>query len=431
MGNSMTYQTALYTTRRQRLAEKAGEGLILIDASGLAPDPALYDRNLYYLTGLADRNAYLLLAPQGIMVERLETRSGPELMRGRRVYEILFVSKPSAREAFMDGGGFTLDLIREQTGVDRVYELSSFDSMLEGALADQTTLWLNSPSVPRLGQPLTAYLALIERIRQRYYWVQLKNIAPTIHQMRFIKDSYEIQCLREAFEIHTTIYEAVMRALKPGVNEAMGQAIFDYEVQLRGERVSSMGSEHYAASIIVGSGPNAVIPHYMDNRRTIEDGDLVLIDSGVSVEGYFSDITRTFPANGRFTPRQRELYAMVLEALYTAIETMKPGSTLLDAHQAVYEVFKRYDVAQYSYGNCGHPVGLSIHDPNGRYADDREQVFEPGVVVVIEPFLMLPDEGIGIRIEDGVVITETGHEILAGPPREIEAVEELCRRGYK
>jgi Xaa-Pro aminopeptidase len=423
-----TDRTALFTARRQRLSQRAGTGLILIDSSGLAPDTALYDRNLYYLTGLTDRNAYLLLAPQGVRVERLETRSGPELMRGRRVHEILFVTQPGAREAFMDGEAPTLDTIRDQSGVDRVYDLSRLDMILESALADQGTLWLNSPSVPRLGQPLTTYLSLIERIRQRFYWVQLKNIAPQIHQMRFVKDAYEIRCLREAFEIHTSIFESIMRALKPGVNESKGQAIFDYEVRLRGDRVSSMGSEHYAASIIVGSGPNATIPHYMDNHRTIEDGDLVLIDSGVGVEGYFSDITRTFPANGRFTPRQRDLYAIVLEALYTAIDTMKPGSTLLEAHQAVYDVFKRHDVAQYSYGNCGHPVGLSIHDPHGRYADDREQIFEPGVVLVIEPFLMLPDEGIGIRIEDGVLITETGHEILSGPPREIDAVEDLCRR---
>lgn len=423
-----TEQTALYMARRRRLSEKVGTGLILLDSSGLAPDPALYDRNLYYLTGLADRHAYLLLAPQGVMVERLETRSGPELMRGRRAHEILFVTQPDAREAFMDGAAPTLETIRARTGVDRVYDLSRLDPILEGALMDQDTLWLNSASVPRLGQPLTAYLSLIERIRQRFYWVQLKNIAPQIHQMRFVKDAHEIRCLREAFEIHTSIFEAIMRALKPGVNESQGQAIFDYEVLLRGDRVSSMGSEHYAASVIVGSGPNAAIPHYMDNHRTIGDGDLVLIDSGVGVEGYFSDITRTFPANGHFTPRQRELYSIVLEALYAAIDTMKPGSTLLEAHQAVYDVFKRYDVAQYGYGNCGHPVGLSIHDPHGRYADDREQPFEPGVVLVIEPFLMLPHEGIGIRIEDGVLITETGHEIMAGPPREIDAVEELCRQ---
>ncbi|HML21160.1 MAG TPA: aminopeptidase P N-terminal domain-containing protein [Aggregatilinea sp.] len=420
--------TARYIARRRALLDRIGSGLILIDSSGLSPDPSLYDRNLRYLTGLADRNAYLLLAPQGIMVERLETRTGPELMRGRRVHEILFVAEPGAREAFMDGVSVSLDAIREQTGVDRVYDLGQLEPMLAVVLMDQDTLWLNSPYAPRLNEPLTSYLSLIERIRQRFYWVQLKNIASQIHQMRFVKDALEVECLRRAFEIHTEVFESIMRALKPGTTEALGQAIFDYEVCVRGEPVTSMGSEHYASSVIVGSGPNAAIPHYMANQRVIQDGDLVLIDSGVSYNGYSSDITRTFPANGRFTPRQRALYAVVLEALYAAIDTMKPGSTMLEAHQAVYDTLKRYDLAQYSYGNCGHPVGLSIHDPNGRYADDREQPFEPGVVVVIEPFILLPDEGIGIRIEDGVLITDSGHEILAGPAREIDAVEALCRR---
>ncbi|MBN2305429.1 MAG: aminopeptidase P family protein [Anaerolineae bacterium] len=105
-------------------------------------------------------------------------------------------------------------------------------------------------------------------------------------------------------------------------------------------------------------------------------------ESVLCVDGYSADITRTFPANGRFSPRQRDLYAIVLEALYAAVATMKPGSTLLESHRAVYDVFKRHGVAQYSYGNCGHPVGLSIHDPHGRYTDDREQPFKPGVVLV-------------------------------------------------
>ncbi len=101
---------------------------------------------------------------------------------------------------------------------------------------------------------------------------------------------------------------------------------------------------------------------------------------------------------------------------------------MLEAHQAVYDVFKQYGVECYSYGNCGHPVGLNIHDPNGRYFDDREQPFLPGVVLVIEPFLTIPEEGMGIRIEDGVLITESGHEVLAGPPKEIDEVEALCSR---
>ena len=420
--------TTIYRQRRRRLMEQIGNGIILMDGSGRAPDRTLQDRNLEYLTGVQETNAYLLLAPNGVRVERLETRGGPELMRGHLVQEILFVDAKDARAAFMDGAGSTKESLQTLSGVDRVYDLAKLNEILPSALPTTDTLWLNTPSLPPFGQPATAYMQFIEQIRQRYYWLQLRNIAAKIHELRFVKDDYEVASLREAFEIHTAIFEQIMRTIKPGDNEALALAIFDYEVTIRGDHVTSMGAEDYTASLIVAAGKNAAIPHYMENNQIVKDGDLVLIDSGVSVNGYSSDITRTFPANGRFTPRQRELYAIVLEALYAAIDTMKPGSTMLQAHQAVYDVFKRYGVAEYSYGNCGHPVGLSIHDAHARYPDDREQPFAPGVVVVIEPFLMLPEEGLGIRIEDGVLITPTGHELLAGPAREIKDVEELCRR---
>lgn len=415
--------------RRKRLLENTGTGVILVDSSGVSPDSNLWDKNLYYLSGVPARNAYLLIVPEGVRVEHAETRGGPELYQGRLVHEILFVEERSPQAAFMDGPGPTLESILQTSGVDRVYPISHMNAILQRALMAADTLWLNTPATPAIDQPLTPHLDFVRRLRERYYWLNFRNVATPIHLLRFVKDDYEIASLRQAFEIQCRIFEQIMRALKPGTNESLGQAIFDYEIQTAPENVShGMGDDLYEASIIVGSGRNSAIPHYVHNNRVIQDGDLVLIDSGVAVNGYTADITRTFPANGRFSPRQRELYEMVLEAEKAAIATMRPGSTMREAHQAVYNVFCKYGVEQYSYGNCGHPVGLNIHDPNGRYADDRDQPFVPGVVVVIEPFLMLPDEGIGIRIEDGVLITETGHEVLSGPPREVHEVEALCRR---
>lgn len=415
--------------RRKRLLENTGTGVILVESSGVSPDSNLWDKNLYYLTGIPARNAYLLIVPDGVRVEHAETRGGPELYQGRLVHEILFVEERSPQAAFMDGPGPTLESIHQTSGVDRVYPISYMNAILQRALMAADTLWLNTPATPAIDQPLTPHLDFVRRLRERYYWLNFRNVATPIHLLRFVKDDYEIASLRQAFETQCRIFEQIMRALKPGTNESLGQAIFDYEIQTAPENVShGMGDDLYEASIIVGSGQNSAIPHYVHNNRVIQDGDLVLIDSGVAVNGYTADITRTFPANGRFSPRQRELYEMVLEAEKAAIATMRPGSTMREAHQAVYDVFCKYGVEQYSYGNCGHPVGLNIHDPNGRYADDRDQPFVPGVVVVIEPFLMLPDEGIGIRIEDGVLITETGHEVLSGPPREVHEVEALCRR---
>lgn len=421
--------TERYRQRRKRLLESIGAGVVLVDSSGVSPDSFLWDKNLYYLTGISDKNAYLLIVPDGVRVEHAETRGGPELYQGRLVHEIMFVEERSPQAAFMDGPGPTLESIHETSGVDRVYPIGQMNAILQRALMGAETLWLNTPATPAIDQPLTPHLDFVNRLRERFYWLNFRNVATPIHLLRFVKDEYEINSLRQAFEIQCSIFQDIMRALEPGTNESLGQAMFDYEVQIAPENVShGMGNDLYEASIIVGSGKNSAIPHYVNNNKEIQDGDLVLIDSGVAVNGYTSDITRTFPANGKFTPRQRELYEMVLEAENAAIATMRPGSTMREAHQAVYDTFKKYGVEQFSYGNCGHPVGLNIHDPNGRYADDRDQPFVPGVVIVIEPFLMLPDEGIGIRIEDGVLITETGHEVLSGPPREVAEVEALCRR---
>jgi Xaa-Pro aminopeptidase len=421
-----------YRARRQSLMQQMqtiAPGIAFIQSSHVAPDPSLWDKNLLYLTGLADRRAALLLAPNGIRVERAETRTGPELMRGREAHEILFLAERSPQEIFMDGPSPSAEELQQTIGVDRVYPLSQLESLLQGALMANETLWLNTPYTPQLASPLTPDLEFVNRIRERFYWVQLRNAAPLIHQQRYVKDAHEIACLRRAFELHTEIFERIMRDLWPGTSEALGQAIFEYEVRAHApEAAHGIGDDLYTASIIVGAGKNAAIPHYMANNQPIEDGDLVLIDAGVAVGGYASDITRTFPANGRFTPRQRDLYAIVLEAQNTAIETMKPGAILRDGHQAVYDVFKKYDVAQYGYGNAGHSVGLNIHDPNGYVPGGREIPFEPGVVLVIEPFLTIPEEGIGIRIEDGVLITEHGCELLVGPPREITEVEAFCRR---
>ncbi len=416
-----------FKERRRRLMEQIGSGIVLMDASGRAPDPVLADRNLHYLTGYAGRNAYLLLAPKGIIVEQLETLGGPELNRGRRVYEILFIHERTKREIFMDGESPTFDDLLESTGVDRVYDISLLDFVLPRALIDNDLLWVNVPGGQALDQQLSPYLTYIQTIRDRNPWLQVRNVAYLVHQLRFVKDDLEIAALREAFAIQTQVYEEIMRTLKPGVNESVGEAILDRTVGMCGVRYGRLSDEEYAASIIVGSGANSAIPHYMDNSRTIQDGDLVLIDSGISVDGYYADITRTFPANGHFTPRQRELYAVVLEAEKAAIATMVPGSNLLAANQAVYDVFKKYGVAEMGYGNNAHPVGLSIHDPYGRQVDDRDYPFSPGCVLVIEPFLMFPGE-MGIRIEDGLLITETGNELLAAPPKEIDEVEALCQQ---
>jgi Xaa-Pro aminopeptidase len=415
----------LYSGRRQRLASQIDEGIAIINSAGMAPDPALFDKNLQYLTGLSSRKATLVLAPNGITVDRFDTLRGPELGRGRIVNEVLFVEERSEQKKIIDGEGVSFAELRESTGVEAVYDLSKMGEILGRALMKENVheLWLNTPGNPGFEGPLPPEIMNINQLRKRYYWLTPRNIAPKIHELRRVKDAYEVDCLRRAFAAHAKIFEKIMGALKPGENESLGQAIFDYETNVLPAEFAS-GLDLYASNIIVAAGANAAVAHYMDNNQEIMDGDLILIDSGVACNGYYSDITTTFPANGRFSPRQKELYAIVLEAQKRAIATMKPGSSALEAHRAVYDHFKANDLARYGYGNAGHPVGLNIHDANG----DGDTPFEPGVVIVIEPFIAIPEEGIGIRIESGVLITEDGHQVLPEPPKEIDEVEAICRR---
>lgn len=419
-------RSTTYRRRRHALMEKLGGDLALIDSSGVSPDPLLFDKNLRYLVGPTPRDSVLLLAPGGIAIDRLETLHGPELGRGREVREILFVRQASEQEKKIDGDGPSTDSVKDRSGVDAVKSLDELEQLVCGALMRRDTLWINVAGVPALDQPPAPGHLRFQRIQQRLPWVRFRNAACLIHELRWVKDPYEVDCLRRAFAIHAEVFSKIMRALGPGTNESLGQAIYDYEMGVRShEGVSGAWNDLYTANLIVAAGKNAPVAHYMANDQPIADGDLVLIDGGVEVEGYSSDISRTFPANGRFTPRQRELYQIVLDAQKAAIATMRPGVSALEAHRAAYEHFARHGLAEHSWGTCGHPVGLNIHDANGWRADD-DRPFEPGAVLVIEPFLTLPDEGIGIRIEDGVLITADGHELLPGPPREVDEVEALC-----
>lgn len=413
--------------RRKNLMNRMESGVAMITKSASAPDSLLSDKNLQYLTGNTDEHTILLLSPKGLTIDRFETQRTPELGRGRIVNEVLFLREISKKEKFADGESDTIETVKEKTGINTVKSLSKFPEILSVNLMSESLFWGNIATRPNFEKPISPNNMKINEILQRFPWIQFRNIAPLIHHMRWIKDPYEIECLRHAFQIHSEIFEKIMKSLKPGINESVGKAIYDYEIGIRDpESVKGSWHDKYKNNIIVAAGKNSAIPHYMDNNQEIKDGDLILIDGGVEYKGYSSDITRTFPANGKFTDRQKELYSIVLEAQKNAIATMKPGATQRDAHNAVYETFKKFKLDQYGYGTCGHSVGLNIHDATSWLVNDSP--FEPGVIIVIEPFITIPEEGIGIRIEDGVLITPDGVEILPGPAKEIDDVEALCAR---
>ncbi len=423
----------MYTRRRQRLMGKIEQGMAWINSAGPGFNYE-QDKNLEYLTGLRSPSACLILAPRGVWVEGIShpghywfTECGCEYGRGREVQEALFVEQPSSPwgDTVVQRQLPSLQRLRELSGVDAVYPLSQMDEVLRQALQNETVLWVNTSGLPQLGEAVPPAIARINAIKERFYWLQVRNIAPHIHDMRLVKEPYEIECMRMAYQITKEVIEVLMRSIKPGDNESKVVGLWQYEVKSRLDS-GQFADLDTAFGPIVSSGRRSSANNYWAANQTIQDGEMILIDCGVSYNGYAADISRSWPANGRFSPRQRELYSILLEAQNLGLQAFKPGGTCVQARKRTWDHFHKHGVHRYGLGRNCHPVGLNVEDADyfcfGTYG-----AFQPNEVWAFEPMLMLQDEGIGIRLEDGVLITEQGHELMPAPAREIEAVEALCR----
>jgi Xaa-Pro aminopeptidase len=256
----------------------------------------------------------------------------------------------------------------------------------------------------------------------------VQSLAPLLGGLRLVKDEEEIRRLRAAAEITMEAHREVWRLAEPGLTEYQAEAALEYVFK-------AQGAERVGFPSIVGSGPNSVILHYDKSRRRMEAGDLVVVDIGAEYGYYTADITRTFPVSGRFSPRQRAVYGVVLGAWEAALEAIRPGSTMREVNQAAQEF-----LAENSGDLCGPPscapflihgvshwLGMDVHDVG------RNQVaFVPGMVLTLEPGLYLSEEALGIRVEDDILVTETGHEVLTGDlPRTADEIEAIMRENPK
>ncbi|MBM4428845.1 MAG: aminopeptidase P family protein [Chloroflexi bacterium] len=431
----LTDKAERFARRRQRLMSQMDTGIAWINAAGEGFNYEK-DKNLEYLTGLHSAEACLILAPGGVLVEGIShpghywfTEGGSEYGRGRCVQEALFV-EPTAGpwgNTVVHPQMPTLEEVRALTGVEAVYPLWQMDEVLRQALWDESTLWVNTANPPSLGGPLSPDVARINAMRERFYWLELRNIAPLIHAQRLIKEPYELECIRTAYQISKEVIETLMRAIRPGDNEAKAVGLWEYEVKRRvGE--GPFADLHTAFGPIVSSGRRSSTNTYWASNQTIADGEMILIDCGVSYQGYAADISRAWPANGRFTPRQRQVYSIVLEGQDRGLVAFKPGGNCREARRLTWKCFQSYGVAQHGLGRNCHPVGLNVEDADYFNFGDYG-CFAPDQVWAFEPMLMMQEEGIGIRLEDGVLITAGGHELLPAPERHPDAVEALCAVG--
>ncbi len=413
------YTPEEFVRRRAALMDQVKDGAVVLFGDAAVPAGTHFrqDNDFFYFTGNEDLGGVLVLVPFG------------------RPGATLFLPQRSAREIQYDGPGLLEDAAAKSRAgyldVLAVGDLDEFLARLAGRGAgklyvrlsprdtlddarSETALMDGRRARSHYNDQLSVDQYRLEKLRQRYPQMTFVDVAPAIDALRAVKTQEEIAVLRRNGRLSAEGVRQAMLATRPGV--------FEYEIEAAAMAVVLKGGAKGAAyAPIVGSGPNSCIFHYEKNDRRAAAGDVVLMDFGADLDHLAMDITRTWPASGRFTPEQREVYQIVLEVEKACIEAYKPGATPQDVRDHVAAVMKAKGLdPRGQLGGFGHGVGLAVHDvPLGG-------VLKEGMVFAIEPALYYPEKGFGVRIEDTVLITATGCEVLtAAVPKEIDEVEKL------
>jgi Xaa-Pro aminopeptidase len=430
-----------FTKRRNALLEKIGDAVAIFPS---APEtirsndtryPYRQDTDLYYLTGFEEPQSVLVLAP-----------------RHDKIKSALFVLPRDPEKETWDGRRAGVEGATSGFGVDAAFPIAELDQRLPEFLDTAPLLYYAFDRDAAFNQRIVEAIRRYRMARRRTDGGPLTVADPSIvlHDMRTIKSAADIEGMRRAVAISREAHIAAMRLSRPGMHEYELQAIVEYVFTSRGARGAAYTS-------IVGAGVNGTVLHYMTNRARIKDTDLVLIDAGAEVDYYCGDLTRTWPMSGKFSPAQRSVYEIVLAAQLRCIEMCKPGANfngdindaairiitegLVDLRLlrgSVDENIEKSAYRRFYMHRIGHYLGMDTHDV-GFYRERGEwRPLAAGMVVTIEPGIYIPDDddidgalrGIGVRIEDNVLITPGGSENLSdGTPKSIEEVERTIAEG--
>jgi Xaa-Pro aminopeptidase len=428
---------SLYAGRRSRLATQMSRGIAVLRT---APErarnrdsgyPFRFDSYFYYLTGFAE--------PEAVLV----------LVAGKNPRSILFCREKSMEREIWDGFRYGPEKAREAFGFDEAHPIDKLDELLPDLLTDQPAVFCDVGADAEWDGRVIGW---INKVRAK---VRSGVTAPTgirdvrefLDDMRLIKDAHEIDTMKRAAGISAQAHSRAMRATRPGRHE------YEIEAELLHE-FRRQGAQSPAYTSIVAGGANACVLHYVQNDAVLRDGDLLLIDAGCELDGYASDITRSFPVGGRFSGAQRDVYELVLAAQAAAIAQVKPGNQWEDPHDAavkvlvqgmidmglckgtVDSVIESGDFRRFYMHRTGHWLGMDVHDA-GDYKRDGEWLkLKPGMMLTVEPGCYVrPGEGvpekfwnIGVRIEDDALVTPSGCEIItAAAPKKIADIEALMK----
>jgi Xaa-Pro aminopeptidase len=390
----------VYQARRAKLMKAMGGGIAVLYARGEEdPDGYRQSSDFYYLTGWNEPGAVLVLSPQ----ERVAK-------------ERLFLKSRDPDDERWTGARPDIgDSLRRITGIDRIYRTTALGAAMMGLVQTTGILHLISdPGGP--DSPAAPEMELYGKVSSKVPGVSIKNSMSLLPAMRSIKEPRELEYMERAIAATVSAQNVAARAIKPGVEENWVAGLIDLEFK-RG------GAVRPGFPSIVGSGRNSTILHYPEHDRTIEAGELVVVDIGSDYGRYSADITRTYPADGRFTPEQRKVYEVVLRAQQTCMDLIKPGVYFEDLQTKAEEVIRAAGYRDYFIHGLGHFVGLDVHDA-GLY----KKPLQAGMVITVEPGIYIPEKALGVRIEDQVLVTPKGYRLLTSAlPRDPDAVEAMMR----
>lgn len=414
-----------FRERRRRLMEQLKDGVIVLTGAyeeDFGEVGRFRQKNdIMYLTGVQTPGAYLVLVPQG-------------LIPGKPAQEILFIPPRNPVQEQWTGVKVGPGAEAQQMfGITEVLASDKFQSHLSEIFSSpqlraeqaRAKLYTIIPAGPTAD--FTREKHFVDSLRRQLPGVRIENVSHHLAEMRKIKSPVEVQLIQKAVDITAEAHRDTARAIRPGAYEYEVQAALEYAF-------SRNGAERPGFPSIVGSGIYSTILHYNENRKKIEAGDTVVVDVGAEYSYYTADITRTYPASGRFTPRQREIYQLVLDAQRASEKAFKPGqSSMHDLNQVASEVMRKSPLRdkqgrtldRYFIHGLGHWLGMDVHDV-GSYSGP----LPAGSVITIEPGIYIPEEKLGVRIEDDYLVTDSGLVKLSGKiPSEADAIERWMASG--
>jgi Xaa-Pro aminopeptidase len=394
---AQTEDPAVYRARRAALMQEMGEGVAVVfnegeeDGDGYRPNS-----DFFYLTGVTEAGAVLVLAPQE---------------RTHREFLLLPSRDPEAERWTGERDPISRAL-REKYGFEKIFRLGRLQSLVLDLARRSPQFWQLS-SGGGAGAKRPADLEFYSQVSAQLAGITTRPLTLALPRMRSRHSAGELAIMQRSIRISEAGFRAAVREIRPGA--------FEGAVEAAAEQVwKANGARRPAYASIVGSGPNSTILHYPQSERVMQDGELILMDMSCEYAHYASDITRTFPVNGKFTPEQRKVYDTVLRAQRAALAAVKPDAYYEDLDAAARRVIEEAGYGDYFIHGLGHFVGLDVHD-----AGVYEEPLQPGMVITIEPGIYLPHLNLGVRIEDDVVVTETGARILSdGLPREADEIEQ-------